>query len=91
MNDATYANVLLSTLQVLIEEKANVDKRTRTGSSALHYACVYNHTDCVDVLIEARAQVNGRDHRKATPVMFAAMKGNVGIINTLVQAGADVS
>lgn len=76
-------------IQELLAAKADVNKRTADGTSALHWAIYYNDENLVEQLIEAGADVNVRNDYGSTPMSEAAVVGNVKVLRKLLEAGAD--
>lgn len=70
----------LSSIQFLIENKANIDVRCLTGSP-LHMACINNSLSLVIYLIEIGANINTLDRCNNTPLTFARKRGIIDIIN----------
>jgi hypothetical protein len=83
----------LKVLKLLIERGADVAKKTESGSTALHYACLSGTEDVVQLLVDAKANVNALNNRERTPLMRAVQNRLFGekIIPILMQAGADAT
>lgn len=59
-----------------------------THRSALLWATLNNHSDCVHALLDARALKDIQDKEGKTPLHYAVQKGERDIIKLLVEAGA---
>lgn len=87
----TSKNGCLSSVQMLIKSKANLEERTNYGVTALTAAVWYNYSKVAEELIHAKAEVNVReDVQKNTPLMVAALKGNITILNLLIENKANL-
>jgi ankyrin repeat protein/beta-lactamase regulating signal transducer with metallopeptidase domain len=75
----------------LIEGGADVNKRTRYGTSPLHMAAGAGLKDIAELLIDKGANVNAADNRGRTPLHNAAEKGYKEIVELLLAQGADVN
>jgi len=53
-------------INLLIENKANVNARTRTGETPLHGAIWGLHIDCIDALLSAGCDMNAQDQEGNT-------------------------
>ena len=62
----------------------------KDGFTALIYAAVNSHRDCIDVLLGAEADVNIRNNEGTTACLVAA-NGRYECLNWLIQAGANVN
>jgi ankyrin repeat protein len=65
----------ITMLNILIDRKTDLNIRSKTGSSALHYAITKGHTDVVRLLLDSGANVNTQDRYGWTPLR-CAVKGN---------------
>ncbi|XP_075926126.1 arf-GAP with SH3 domain, ANK repeat and PH domain-containing protein 2 isoform X2 [Petromyzon marinus] len=45
----------LHIVDFLIQNSGNLNKQTVKGNTALHYCCVYNHTECLKLLLRSKA------------------------------------
>lgn len=78
--------------RVLIQNGAQITKKTCNGQSPLHYAARKGHTRVLEVLLnEGGADVDHEDNDKATPLHTAAQAGQIEVIRKLVFYGADVA
>jgi ankyrin repeat protein len=60
------------------------------GWTALHYAALRGHADCVSYCIEMGANVNVRNNSGSTPLHSASYFGYVNVVRVLLDAGAIV-
>lgn len=58
-------------VRALLEAGAEVDTRTRSGTTALHIAAREGNTESVRVLLDCGADPNARNRRAETPILFA--------------------
>ena len=86
--------------QLLLENKADVNKRSKTGWAPLQ-AAAFNlrdsrndigcHDDMVLLLIKNGAKVNGSNKDGLTALMGAALSGCSGVVKDLVENKADIN
>lgn len=84
-------NSLPKTVTMLLEYKANVNKRTEQGFTALHWASIKNHCDVVKVLLKGGANPNLTDINIRTPLHYAVINASCPIIEELLKNGVDVN
>ncbi|XP_076445839.1 uncharacterized protein LOC143283483 [Babylonia areolata] len=88
-------NGLVSTVELLIQHKADVTATTKNGHTALHFACLCSsHTasaDAIRHLVQAGAAINARNELGETPLQLAAKKGHSDTAERLLHLGADVN
>ncbi|KAJ7386257.1 hypothetical protein OS493_010661 [Desmophyllum pertusum] len=78
--------------RLLIQNGAEITKKTCNGQSPMHYAARKGHTRVLEVLLrEGGAPVNHEDNDKATPLHTAAQAGQIEVIRKLVLYGGDMS
>lgn len=75
----------------LIAHGANVNKRSKDGSSALMVAAQSDYPEVAKLLIEHGAEVNISDDSKSTPLENAVYPGSIKIVNLLLTHGAKVN
>ena len=75
----------------LIENGADVRKRSPWGMTALHLAVGANFTDVAELLIAKGADVNAKWNWAWTPLHTAAGAGYKDVVELLVAKGADVN
>ena len=81
----------LDVVKLLMEQNADVDGRTPTGSTPLRAAVHEGHLDVVRCLVESGADVNARTQYKGTPIMAACDHGHLSIVTYLINKGAFVN
>jgi FOG: Ankyrin repeat len=73
-----------------VERGADINQRTRIGSTPLFVAVAGGHREIVGMLLSKGAKLNARfDHE--TPLHWACQKGDREIAEMLVASGADVN
>jgi cytohesin len=75
----------------LIENGADVKRRSPWGMTALHLAASRGFADVAELLIAKGADVNARCNWTWTPLHTAAGKGDKDMVELLVAKGADVN
>ena len=78
-------------VESLIEARADVNLKLKTGETALIIAASNGLNDCAHLLIQARASVNAASDDGTTPLHSAALHGSTECLHTLLTAGADVN
>ncbi|CUG93667.1 ankyrin repeat protein, putative [Bodo saltans] len=81
-------NDFASTVAVLIEQRADVDKKNKEHVTPLMNAAGGGHRTVVRVLVNAKANVEAANKLGVTPLMYAAIGGNTEVIEELIRAGA---
>lgn len=71
-------------IKVLLQNKADVNQKTKLGETALHYA---NSPEIAQLLIDNNADVNAKDSAGNTPLHLI---DNIDTIKVLIQNGADI-
>src|SRR5215510_9502949 len=79
----------LSALRALVQRKADVNAAQPDGTTALHWAVVWNNEEAINLLLRAGADVKARNRYGATPLSEAVSSGSVGTVEALLKAGAD--
>lgn len=74
----------------LLENHADVNKKSTDGTVALHIACKEGDDAIVELLIENQASVNVQCNRGRSPLHWAALNGKKKIVNLLIAHGAIV-
>ena len=71
----------------LLANGANVNKQSRDGSTALHYASfnVFNRTDIISVLLQHGASRDIKNKRGSTPIDWARRKKYKEAVDLLEQ------
>mmetsp|Transcript_15040 Transcript_15040/g.29564 ORF Transcript_15040/g.29564 Transcript_15040/m.29564 type:complete len:891 (-) Transcript_15040:113-2785(-) len=79
----------LSTVELLLQHKADVNTLKPDGASALHITSQMGHTDVTTLLLDSRADPNQATfHGGITPLMMAARFGRMQTVETLIAARA---
>jgi ankyrin repeat protein len=82
-------------IRAILEAGADVNRQTREGYTALHYAIdVYDEGDTnpeeiIAVLVTAGADLNVRQHYGWTPLLRAVVEGKGAEVRALLAAGAN--
>jgi uncharacterized protein len=79
----------LSALRTLVQRKADVNAAQPDGTTALHWAVMWNNDEAVSLLIRAGANVKAANRYGATPLSEAVTAGSVTMVDSLLKAGAD--
>jgi ankyrin repeat protein len=69
--------------KLLLENKANPNITDQNGSTALHFAVIFNYIDIVKLLVAAKAKTNLKDNRGKTALDYAQVTQNKTIIQIL--------
>ncbi|KAI5063016.1 hypothetical protein GOP47_0021563 [Adiantum capillus-veneris] len=72
--------------QALGQLSVSVNDAAEDGDTALHLACLYGHTHCVQILLEAGASIDVKDEDGAIPLHDACAGGYVEIVKALLTA-----
>jgi ankyrin repeat protein len=74
-----------------MEKGGSVSERdAQFGTSPLHVAAVFGHTEIVKLLLRNKADVNAKDKEGETPLLAALVNGHSDIGELLVNKGAKV-
>jgi len=79
----------LSALRALVQRKADVNTAQPDGTTALHWAVVWNNEEAVVLLLRAGANASARNRYGATPLSEAVSTGSATMVEALLKAGAD--
>src|SRR5580765_4465124 len=79
----------LGALRTLVQRKADVNAAQPDGTTALHWAVVWNNEEAVNLLLRAGADVKARNRYGATPLSEAVTSGSAAMVEALLKAGAD--
>ena len=77
-------------LEEIVRGLEDLNRLSKQGVSALHYAVYDGRIDVIRFLLENGADVNIRDKRDCTPLHQAVRAGTVELIDLLVENGADL-
>jgi ankyrin repeat protein len=79
-----------SMVRTVVKYIKNIDTKSVTGDTALHYACNYQLTEIVKVLLEFNADPNiVEGENDFTPIFFSVIQNNFDITKLLIEAGAN--
>lgn len=79
----------ISALRALVQRKVDVNAAQPDGTTALHWAVVWNNEDAVSLLLRAGADAKARNRYGATPLSEAVTAGSAAVVDALLKAGAD--
>ena len=79
----------LTALRALVQRRVDVNAAQPDGTTALHWAVVWNNEDAVNLLLRAGADAKARNRYGATPLSEAVSTGSAAMVETLLDAGAD--
>jgi uncharacterized protein len=79
----------LGALRALVQRKADVNAAQPDGTTALHWAVVWNNEEAVSLLLRAGADVKATNRYGATPLSEAVSSGSAAMVDALLKAGAD--
>jgi len=76
---------------LLLQSKAEVDKKSNTGLTALHCSCCDYRNEVSNLLVGAGASVNTSDPDGSTPLHILSEYGNYEVAKLLLGAKASVN
>lgn len=76
---------------LLTLKNIDIELRDRKGQTALHWACLKDHPECVKILLKNGANIEVRDEIGETPLIKAAQSGSVECASILLENGADIN
>jgi ankyrin repeat protein len=79
----------IGALRALVQQKVDVNAAQPDGTTALHWAVVWNSEDAVNLLLRAGADAKARNRYGATPLSEAVTAGSAAMVDALLKAGAD--
>jgi ankyrin repeat protein len=79
----------IGALRVLVQRKVDVNAAQPDGTTALHWAVVWNNDAAVNLLLRAGADAKARNRYGATPLSEAVTTGSAAMVEALLKAGAD--
>jgi uncharacterized protein len=79
----------LSARRALVRSKADVNAAQPDGTTALHWAVIWNNDEAVTLLLRAGANAKARNRYGATPLSEAVSAGSATMVGALLNAGAD--
>lgn len=78
----------LQSVEVCIENGADVNARDMDGFTALMWACMRGNFEIVKYLVERGADVNAKNDAGFTALMMASGQGYFEIVEYLIENGA---
>src|SRR5882672_6733177 len=78
----------IGALRVLVQRKADVNAAQPDGTTALHWAVIWNNEEAVTLLLRAGADARARNRYGATPLSEAVSAGSARMVDALLNAGA---
>ena len=76
----------MDVVNLLVNRKASVARRSAHGDTALMFACLKGHLEIARFLVAHGAQIN---QTAWTPLHYAAFEGRAAVISYLIEKGAD--
>jgi len=74
-----------------ILSNTNVNEKTVSGDTALHYAAKDGHKDVAELLVVRGANINAENATGETPLHYASRGGHKDIAELLIERGATIS
>ncbi|XP_063448205.1 uncharacterized protein LOC134727748 [Mytilus trossulus] len=78
-------------VQMLIHNKADINKCRNTGESPLYIACQKGHNEVVQMLINNKADINECRNTGESPLYIACQKGHNEVVQMLINNKADIN
>jgi ankyrin repeat protein len=78
-------------LSKLYKFQANLDYQDSLGATALHYAALGGHIDCVHFLVKHGAALHFKDREGRDPLLWTVLKGDIEMIKFLTAEGVNLS
>jgi len=76
-------------LQLLLQQKADVNVPQTDGATALHWAVYRDDLETVNLLIRAGAKIDVKNREGISPLAMASLYGNLAVVDKLLEAGSD--
>lgn len=83
------ANGNIQIMDLLLDHRAEVERRDRFGDTALHWAALSGQAGAVKRLLAAHAAIDARNGQGMTPLMLAIGANRREVVRILVAAGAN--
>eukprot|EP01041_Mallomonas_annulata_P000701 gene701-1342_t len=80
----------LDVVQILLEQRVEVNCRDENNRTPLHYACLKGYPEIIDQLVVSGAFINCRDNQGLSPLLCACAAGHLPLAKWLVENGANV-
>jgi serine/threonine-protein phosphatase 6 regulatory ankyrin repeat subunit B len=77
-------------LKSMLQSKADVNSKNKSGATALHHATAAGQKDAVELLLEAGASVEAIDGSKCSPLYYGVIRGNQEIVKLLLEKRASL-
>lgn len=71
-------------VELLLENKANIQSSDYSGASALHYAATKGHQNALLLLLHSGADINAADSEKCTPLHFCCNNGHENCVKAMI-------
>ncbi|XP_063404198.1 ankyrin-1-like [Mytilus trossulus] len=81
----------IEVVQMLINNKADINKCRDIGASPLFIACQNGHTEVVKMLINNKADINKCRDTGESPLYMACQKGHTKVVQMLINNKADIN
>ena len=85
-----WSYVNMSKVQDLLERGADVNAKTNSGQTPLHWASSMNELEIAKLLIDRGADVKAKDNWGDTPLHRASRYNRIEIVGLLLEKGADM-
>src|SRR5580765_1245098 len=79
----------IGALRALVQRRTDVNAAQPDGTTALHWAVVWNSEEAINLLLRAGADVKARNRYGATALSEAVNAGSAATVGALLKAGAD--
>ena len=79
----------IGALRALVQRRVDVNAAQPDGTTALHWAVVWNSEEATSLLLRAGADAKARNRYGATPLSEAVTAGSAAMVDALLKAGAD--
>ena len=79
----------IAALRALVQRRVDINAAQPDGTTALHWAVVWNSEEAITLLLRAGADVKARNRYGATALSEAASAGSAGVVEALLEAGAN--
>jgi ankyrin repeat protein len=80
----------LETVQLLLENSANIEAKGDKNWTPLHRAANHGHRDIVQLLLNQNANKEASTEYNRTPLHCAACEGHLGTVELLLEQGANI-
>ncbi|EFA03955.1 hypothetical protein TcasGA2_TC014099 [Tribolium castaneum] len=80
----------LPTLQILLNNAAEINAKTADGLTALHLAAINGKLDVVEELVTRGAKINDKDLSGNTPLVYSVLNNHLDVVIFLTENGAKV-